>query len=105
MLGGKKHIASEEDEVEDGKFKGKSALAAFAAETFLMQFGGGMPVGWGKLGGDQAADVSAVYDLLRMQVYNWQVTRRALPIEQAKSSQVRSAVHTTASLPRNTHGV
>lgn len=54
--------------VVDGEFKGKSALAASAAEFLLMQVGGGMEVGWGKV---KPADV---YSLLQMQAYNWYTT-------------------------------
>ena len=46
----------------------------------MMQAGGGMDVGWGRVA------PAEVYNLLQMQAYNWQVTRRALKIEQAKSS-------------------
>eukprot|EP00729_Bicosta_minor_P020135 gene20135-22750_t len=67
-----------EKRISDQPDEGKSALAASAAEFLLMQVGGGMEVGWGKV---NPADV---YSLLQMQAYNWQVTRRALKIEQAK---------------------
>lgn len=86
ILAGKKRIAEQPDVVEDGEFKGKSALAAQCAEDMMMQVGGGMVVGWGRV------DPADVYSLLQMQAYNWQVTRRALKIEQAKSSTMLATI-------------
>ena len=88
VLGGATKIASQPDKVEDGSFKGESALAADAAESFMMQLGGGLDVGWG-----QVSDAEA-YRLLAMQVYNWAVTRRISKLERAKSSRMLAAILT-----------
>merc|ERR1711971_755562 len=45
-----------------------------------------MRVGWGQL------DSSAVYKLLQMQVYSWQVTHHVLLLEQAHSSRMLSTI-------------
>jgi hypothetical protein len=86
VLGSSKHITRQPDQIEGDKLKGVHALASSAADLFLMQFGGGMEVGWGDVSG---ADV---YRLNQMQVYDWAITRRALPIEQAKSSKMLVAI-------------
>ena len=61
-LGGKKKIAAEEDQIKDGSFEGKSVLAAKAAEVFMMQFGGGLQMGWGEV------EPAEMYQMLQMQV-------------------------------------
>jgi hypothetical protein len=79
-------IDSVPDSVQGGDFSGVHPLAASAATSFLMQLGGGLEVGWGAV---SAADV---YRYDAQQVYDWAVTRRAVPIEQAKSSPMLKAV-------------
>merc|ERR1712232_171440 len=86
VLGGNRTIASQEDQVVAGKLVGRSELAALAAETFLMQYGGGMTVGWGHV------NEAMVYQFLQMQVYTWKVTHHSLPVERAHSSRMLSAI-------------
>ena len=86
VLGGKKHITGEPDKVDGDQLKGIHALASSAADLFLMQLGGGMEVGWGEVA---PADV---YRFNQLQVFDWTVTRRAVPIEQAKSSKMLAAI-------------
>jgi hypothetical protein len=91
LLGGKgeKRIAEQPDTVKDGKLKGRISLASMAAETFLMQWGAGLPVAWGKLGPSPA---KRMHDLERMHVYEWSIDRRAKVVEQAKSSRMLAAI-------------
>lgn len=86
VLGGNKTIASQKDQIVEGKLVGKSELAASAAENFMMQYGGGMTVGWGEVDG------AMVMQLLQMQVYSWKVTHHLLPFEQAHSSKMLSTI-------------
>ena len=85
-LSGKEKVAGQKDEVKDGKLKGKITLASAAAETFLMQLGAGLPVGWGKV---VAAEM---YDLQRMHVYDWSIDRRSKGIEKAKRNTMLAAI-------------
>lgn len=85
-LRGQQNITAVPDAVVDAAFKGEHALAATAATTFLMQLGGGMDVAWGRL------TPTEVYRLDQMQVYDWAITRRAIPIERPKSSTMVAAV-------------
>eukprot|EP01052_Picozoa_sp_SAG31_P008121 SAG31_NODE_402_length_16197_cov_5.262425_9_plen_790_part_00 len=86
VLGGKKHIAGEKDKVSDGKLKGCIALASMAAETFLMQYGAGMPIGWGEV------TPAEIFAMEQMHVYEWAIDRHSKKIEQAKSSRMLATI-------------
>jgi hypothetical protein len=88
VLGGKKHIAGQTDTVskDTGKLSGRVTLASMAAETFLMQYGAGIPIGWG--------DVSPaeMFAMEQMHVYEWAIDRHSKTIEQAKSSRMLATI-------------
>ena len=96
LLGGKTKIGNQRDEIKDGKLKGRIELASMAAETFLMQYGAGLPVAWGEL------KPAEMYQLQQMHVYEWSIDRSAKPIEQAKSSRMLSAIVEALGEPGNT---
>lgn len=49
VLCGKKSIAAQKNVAQDGKLKGAVSLASTAADVFLMEYGGGITVGWGEV--------------------------------------------------------
>ena len=56
-------IAAQPNVVKDGDLDGQITLDALAGESFIMQLGAGMEVGWGKVTAAKA------YELLEMQAY------------------------------------
>jgi hypothetical protein len=95
LLGGRKRLGEQTDKVEGGKLKGRIELASMAAETFLMQYGAGLPVAWGEL------TPVEMYALQQMHVYEWAIDRSAKPIEQAKSSHMLAAIVDLLGQPGN----
>jgi hypothetical protein len=76
--------------------KGRIELDSMAAETFLMQYGAGLPVAWGAL------KPTEMYQLQQMLVYEWSSGRSAKLIEQAKPSRMLSAIVEALGQPGNT---
>ena len=83
---GNRSITEQADKVEGDALVGVHSLAAKMSEIALMQYGGGMEVAWGRLGG------AGVDRVNQMQVFLWQVTKRVLKLEQAESSKMLAAV-------------
>eukprot|EP00656_Telonema_subtile_P007903 TRINITY_DN13709_c0_g1_i2.p1 TRINITY_DN13709_c0_g1~~TRINITY_DN13709_c0_g1_i2.p1 ORF type:complete len:218 (-),score=31.44 TRINITY_DN13709_c0_g1_i2:245-898(-) len=74
------------DSLSDGYLIGGSNVAAGFAEAFLMQLGGKLPVGWGRL------DPGAVYELLKTHIYIRGVQDRALPLAAHSHSYMAQVV-------------
>ena len=86
-LGGDRHIVDEENKISSkGKLEGKIELASAAADIFLMQYGGGFPIGWGRV------SPSVAHAMGQMRVYEWAIDRYSMVLEQAKSSRMLSEV-------------
>eukprot|EP00239_Pterosperma_sp_CCMP1384_P009439 CAMPEP_0197865822 /NCGR_PEP_ID=MMETSP1438-20131217/43880_1 /TAXON_ID=1461541 /ORGANISM="Pterosperma sp., Strain CCMP1384" /LENGTH=386 /DNA_ID=CAMNT_0043484335 /DNA_START=154 /DNA_END=1314 /DNA_ORIENTATION=+ len=86
VLHGKKHVSDKKTKVDGDKLEGAGDIAGKAADVFLMQYGGGMQVGWGKV------TVDEMYDLLQTHVYDWKVTHRSLALEVPKCSPMLAAI-------------